>query len=101
MDTGDIVLCYSNVLTECRDAGGQTLGVSGLLQRVRAIHVQHPTDVVSTLIESIRDEHPENLDAVDATVLLCRATDGSIGWKNNLLAPFRLMGTVSDSTQFE
>ncbi len=95
---GDMVLSYSNVLTECRDADGQTIGLHGLLSRARGLDYRRPEDIPSALLGQLRDEHPENLSAEDATVLLCRATESRVGWRDNLVAPFRLLRSVSDKT---
>lgn len=99
LETGDMVLCYSNSLTECRDANNQYLGVEGLRERVISCGVSNPADIAYHLTEHIRAEHPENLVDSDATILLCRATDTGVGWKNNLLAPLRMLAGVTDSTR--
>lgn len=101
LSQGDMVLTYSNSLTECRDGSGQTIGVVGLLERVKRIADEHPSDIVGKLTTTVRHEHPENLAESDATVLLGRASGTRVGWKNNLLAPLRLLGRVSDNTQLD
>lgn len=94
----DMVLCYSNALTECRDAAGNYLGVDGLWERVTRLDPDQPSDIVSSLVAQILEENEGNLAAHDATVMLGRATDTCVSWRDFLLAPFRLLGTVSDST---
>jgi serine phosphatase RsbU (regulator of sigma subunit) len=98
LDYGDMVLGYSNVLTECRRANGQLLGVNGLLRQVEQIDAARPSRFVATLIARIEGAHTANLHDHDATVILCRATKRSVGWRNNLLAPFRLLRSVTDET---
>jgi sigma-B regulation protein RsbU (phosphoserine phosphatase) len=98
LSDGDMVLCYSNSLTECRDANGRTMGVVGLLERVRKVAVEHPSDIVGELTRTIQDEHLDNFCEQDATIILSRASTIRVGLKNNLLAPFRLLCRVSDNT---
>ncbi len=101
LESGDMVLGYSNVLTECRRANGQILGVNGLLQQLEQIDASRPSKIVSTLIARIEGANADNLEGHDATLLLCRATERPVGWKNNLLAPFRLFRSVADKTQLD
>jgi serine phosphatase RsbU (regulator of sigma subunit) len=101
LGVGDMVLSYSNVLTECRDRAGQTIGLHGLLGRVCRLDTRRPADLSLALLSQLRDEHPENLAAQDATILLCRATETEVTWRDNLLAPLRLLRSVSDKTRIE
>lgn len=101
LDVGDIVLSYSNVLTECRDQEGNTLGHQGVLDRVRTLDLNQPEDLASALVSLIRGDHVDNVNADEATVLVCRATETKVAMRDNVLAPFRLLGTVSDNTSIE
>jgi len=96
--TGDMVLSYSNSLTECRRADGVTIGINGVLERLRALDPTRPTDIGPSLAAQVRDEHPENLSKEDATILLCKATETPVTWRDNLLAPFRMLRSVADRT---
>jgi len=96
LEDGDMVLSYSNVLTECRDANGQLYGTQGLVELVKQCDPAKPAELVASLMRLVDSE--DGL-ATDATILLCQAKDRSVGWKNNLLAPFRLLGSVADNTQ--
>ena len=100
MGRKDMLLCYSNSLTECRDSRGLTIGVAGLHERVSRLDVHSPATFVGTLLNSLREENSENLLHEDGTIMLCRASSNRVGLKNNLLAPFRLLRRVSDRTQF-
>lgn len=106
LDRGDMVLGYSNVLTECSNDQGRLLGMDGLLQRVQGIDPTRPTELIYRLSDILardvslaRDADPLVSEQA-ATLLLCRATDRPVGWKNNLLAPLRLLGRVTDSTRW-
>jgi hypothetical protein len=100
LEAGDMLLGYSNTLTECRTARGKPLGVEGFLSRVRQLDLEQSSNLVSALATQIRYEHKENLSSEDATLLLCRATKTRVAWRDNLLAPFRLLRAVSDRTSF-
>lgn len=100
LEVGDMVLLYSNVLTECRGASGRILGLDGLLNRVRQLDSRQPLDLVTRLVTQIQGVNVDNLSADDATVILCRATPTGVSWRDNVLAPFRLMRAVSDKTRF-
>jgi len=99
LEVGDMVLSHSNPLTECRSANGRIIGLEGLLSRVRELDPQKPSELATRFVTQIRNEHADNLATEDATVLLCRATDTRVAWQDNLLAPFRLLGAVSDETR--
>lgn len=98
LEVGDFVLGYSNALTECRDSDGRTLGVEGLLERVRRLDVSVPGTLPRVLLDRIRMEQPGNLTGQDATIVLCQATDTAVAWRDNLLAPLRLLRSVRDRT---
>lgn len=97
---GDTVLCYSGALPECRGSDGCLIGVEGLMQRVRQLDAQRPEHLATTLVRRLREEHPRNLADEDATILVCRTTRTAPSWRDNLLAPLRLLGAVTDRTRF-
>ena len=96
---GDMVLSYSNVLTESRGPSGGTIGLEGLLDRVRLLDPDQPAQLTARLSASVLGEHAQNLAGHDATLLLCRATDRPVTWRDNILAPFRLFRPVQDHTR--
>jgi serine phosphatase RsbU (regulator of sigma subunit) len=95
---GDMVFCYSSALTECRDAAGHFLGVAGVLDRLSHVDAQEPGTIITSLLAELREEHDENLAVEDATLLLYRATSTPVRWRDNLLAPWRLLGTATNNT---
>ena len=99
LEMGDMVLSYSNALTECRGSEGGTIGVSGMLKRVQQLSLGDPAGIGSGLIDRIRDENAENLHDGDATLLLCQSTQTPVAWQDSLLAPFRLLKAASDRTR--
>ena len=99
LQSDDMVLCYSNPLTECRDAAGHYMGVDGLLRRVQKLDPDRPSEFVFKFVENVLEENLENLATHDATVMLIRATDTCVSWKDSLLAPLRLLRAVKDTTK--
>ncbi len=98
LELGDMVLSYSNSLTECCDAEGQILGLEGILCRVRQCDPNQPATLISKLANQIRGEHAANNSTEGETLLLCRCTDTGVAWRENLLAPLRIVRGVSDNT---
>jgi len=92
LNTGDIVLGYSDALFESYDADGSMLSSDGLAEIANSLDVSDPGQFVQSLLQRIRDLNPENLISDDATVILARANDQGVALKDNLLAPFRLLG---------
>ncbi len=94
LEPGDIVLTYSDVLTECRDAADRVLGVSGLLDLLRSCDAQSPTAVVQDLAQRVRGAHAGNLAGEDTTLLACQATKTPVGcaticWRPATVRPRR------------
>lgn len=101
LDDGDMVLSYSNCLSECRDSSGQTIGATGILDRVSRLHFDDPAHLVRSLVSQLRDENHENFSQCDLTLMLCRANSTSVRLRDNFLAPLRLLGRVSDKTTID
>ena len=99
LDLGDMLLGFSNSLTECRGADGMLLGVAGLLNLVRQIGSDGPAELVRRLTHHLVTDHPSNLAESDATILLCQSSATPVPWRDTLLAPLRLLGSVSDKTR--
>ncbi len=98
LDPGDLVLSFGNALTESRRADGRYITSAGLIEILEELNPAQPQTMISGLLERIRNEHPDNMADEDSTITLCRATGSSVGWKDNLMAPFRLLRPVSDRT---
>ncbi|MBK8269548.1 MAG: serine/threonine-protein phosphatase [Planctomycetes bacterium] len=72
MAVGDMILCYTDCLIECRDAGGGLLGVEGLYKIVQSIDASEPAQLVTALLAALRALNPSNLLEDDITALLFR-----------------------------
>ena len=69
------------------------------MSRVRQLDPERPSEIPMSLADGIRLEHDDNLVGEDATIILCRATPNRIPLVDNLLAPFRYFGQVTDKTR--
>lgn len=99
LEPGDMVLSYSDAVSEAEDADGQQLGCDGVLRLVSGLEFSEPAEIIPAIIQQISDVDPRNLEGDDATLLLCEATGSPTPLKNSLLAPFRLLGSVADRTE--
>jgi sigma-B regulation protein RsbU (phosphoserine phosphatase) len=99
LQTGDMVLSFSDAATESEDRDGRQLGVAGVLRLVRELGLQDSEEVIPSLVERIRELSDSNLRQDDATFILGQATGGGPSLKKNLLAPLRFMGQITDRTK--
>lgn len=99
LQVGDMVLSFSDAVTEARDGHGCQLGQSGILDLVRELGHRVPDAMISGIVEHITHLADDNLNQDDATLLLCQATGSGPTLKNDLLALFRLTGPVVDHTK--
>ncbi len=100
LDVGDMVLSYSNDLTECRWSDGRTMGLVGIQKLAKRLNQSSTNEkLLEDWISLIRAEHEDNLQGVDATVMLNKITKTGVSMRDNILAPFRLARRrVSDRT---
>lgn len=96
---GDMILAYSDGLTEARIANGNLLTTPGLLNLVQSLEPSEPNRLLPSLLASLRDQGTYTLGD-DLTVLLARADGSHVSLRDNLLAPFRLLRGSRDSTRF-
>ncbi len=91
LNPGDMFLAYTDSLFEARDSDGEMLMAEGIGRIANSINSDDPAVFVTTLLERIRDLHPENLATDDTTIVLAQANSETVSLKDNLLAPFRLL----------
>lgn len=92
LQVGDLILCYTDSLTESRAADGEMLGVDGLLRTLETIDVSDLSQIIPTLLETIERMHEGNLSD-DVTVLLFRPNGmfPRIPLKSYLKIPYHLL----------
>ena len=98
LDPGDLVLSFSDALTESLDEQGLVLGQEGLLTILKNLDVSDPTQILTQLRSKLRSRHENNLEDDDVTTILLQATGTGSTIRDNLLAPIRLLMPVRDNT---
>lgn len=96
---GDMILVYTDGVTEARVANGQLLTTGGLLKLVQSLDLSDPSCLLPSLLASLRD-HATAPVGDDVTVLLARADESGVSLRDNLLSPFRLLFHARDATHF-
>jgi serine phosphatase RsbU (regulator of sigma subunit) len=100
LERGDLILFFSDAVTESLDADGGMLGMDGLLRLIAPLDAASPAELLPRLLSALRSCHPDNsLVHDDLTLVLLEATGTSTKLVDNLLALFRLLGPVGDSTK--
>ena len=98
-EAGDMFLLYSDAFVESVNVDDKLLGIRGVLELLNEIAQPDPADVIPILIEKIRGLAETNLSDDDATLILGYFTSAKVRFRDNLMAPLRLMGDVCDNTQ--
>lgn len=96
----DLVLCYTDSLSESADANGGMLGQAGLLRVVNELPPAAPAELLTQLLDRIAALRPGNLDGDDVTTLMFRVNESAgrrVTTKDRLLAPFRVVREVARS----
>jgi serine phosphatase RsbU (regulator of sigma subunit) len=101
LDPGDLLLSFSDAITEARDARQKQLGIDGVGKLVKAIDTDEPAQVIPRLLQALQAESADNLDQDDVTVFLAQATRTKVPLKDNLMAPLRLLQPVKDATALQ
>ncbi|MDG1873260.1 MAG: PP2C family protein-serine/threonine phosphatase [Mariniblastus sp.] len=101
MTTGenDMFLLYSDAFIESVNTHHQMLGIKGVLEILNATNQLSPHEVIPFLRSKIGTMADGNLTDDDATMILGHFTSTKVRMKDNLMAPFRLLGDVCDNTQ--
>lgn len=88
---GDAVFCFTDGVSEAQTSDGELLGSEGVYQLVREFPMNDPAQLIPWLQERLQQMHADNLNRDDMTSMLFQANGTSPSWKDNLLAPFRLL----------
>jgi serine phosphatase RsbU (regulator of sigma subunit) len=97
LNPGDMVLCYTDALTESHTAEGELLGEQRLVEMVRNVEIKDPRQFVGELLAGIEAMHPGNLAADDVTVLLLRSSRECrrVSWWEKLSGLGRMVSAVA------
>lgn len=95
---GDMFLLYSDSFIEAVDEEGQQLGTKGLGKLLNQTNNLGPGDVIPFLRKKITALNSSNLLSDDSTAILGHVTARKVSWRDNLLAPFRMLRGARDRT---
>ncbi len=101
LEPGDMLLSFSDAVTESSGSDGHQLGGKGVLKLVSELNASFPDQIIPSLIDEIGILNESNLNTDDTTILLIQATGSRTPLKNSLLAPFRMASRATDATVLE
>lgn len=93
------MLAYTDGIMEARVEDGRLLGSDGLLKLVQSLHAQHPEQIIPNLVSALESRLHSAIDD-DFTLLLARCNARSVSLMSDLLAPFRLLTSPRNNTQY-
>lgn len=67
---GDVVMCYTDALIECRNPKGERLGMDGLMKVLQRLDMDERDRIIPALLDSLNALHIGNLKDDDITVRL-------------------------------
>lgn len=91
LNVNDLVLMYTDSLSEAHGADGRMLGEVGVRELLSQFGQLSPEQLIPKLLETVRSLHAGNLAGDDTTVMLLRANGSGVSFVENLKAPFRLL----------
>lgn len=100
LDPGDLVLAYTDCLTEALNADGRQLGQKGLREALGELEVEDiqssPSDLINRLLETIRSKGYRLEDDLTAVVLRCTGRAGPLGLKDLVLGAWRFFKSFTN-----
>jgi serine phosphatase RsbU (regulator of sigma subunit) len=98
LDDGDLVLLFSDAVTEYCDSDGLMWGETGLLTFLNQLNPRDPHELLRRVVEAVSSGPSSGHATDDLTVVLLQATGTATRLSDNLLALVRLLGKVRDHT---
>ena len=78
MGVGDLMVFYTDALSEAYNGAGEMLGEAGLLRVVQGLGKVDPARLIDALLAAVTALNPANLTADDVTVVLLRPTGRAV-----------------------
>jgi serine phosphatase RsbU (regulator of sigma subunit) len=94
LETGDLVLCYTDGVIESLDSDGRQLGVDGLRAMLNAIPTDRTEHILPELVRQIGVRTGGDPYDDDVTLLLYRTTDRVVPMRDTLAAPWRWLKSL-------
>lgn len=89
MGLGDRLLCYTDALSESRDAEGNCILTQGLAELVQSLGGTPTDTLIPRILEELESASAGNLDRDDVTVMFFETTTRPVPFVDSLLAPWR------------
>ena len=99
LSNGDMILAYTDGLTETRVTDGKLMETQGLLNLVQTLDATRPDRLLQSLLTALRDQATEPIGD-DLSLLLACADGSRTSCWNTLMAPFRLLKQATDKTRW-
>lgn len=87
----DMLLMYTDALSESHGADGRQIGVRGLRDRLNELKTNEPDAIIPALIKRLEQDDANDLTGDDVTALLIAANGTKHEWRKMLVAPFNAM----------
>lgn len=88
---GDLLLCYTDAVSESINADGNQLQTSGLVDLLESMESPSSDTLTSALLGKLEQASPGNLVRDDLTVMLFSATARPVPRADSWLAPWRYL----------
>ncbi len=99
IQTGDRFLLYSDAFIESLNRNNQLLGMSGILELLNQMPNLTADKIIPFLRKTVGAMSEGNLVDDDETIILGHFTPTKVRMRDNIMAPFRLLGGVNDNTR--
>ncbi len=100
-EPGDMFLLYSDAFIEAVNPNDNMIGFRGLVRLLNQLEDPAAEQVIPFVRSQLQSFSSSNLDDDDATIILGDFTSTRVRLRDNLLAPFRLLGKPLDNTRIE
>ena len=89
VQTGDMVICFTDGVIESADSNGELLGVAGLQAILNDVPADQPDQILVQVVNKLTSNEQDFSRKDDVTMLLYRITNRAVPLRDNLAAPFR------------
>ena len=101
VNVNDMVLTYTDSLSEAIGADGRMLGTQGVCDLVNTLSSTSPDLLIPGMLDEIRQLNADSLTADETTVMLLRANGSGVSFVENLKAPIpHPEGTLASTLSF-
>ena len=88
---GDMLLLYTDALSESHGPDGRQIGLRGLRDRLNELNTHQPDQVIPALIDRLVNDDANDLTDDDVTALLIAANGTKQEWRKIIASPFNAL----------